>query len=105
MAIALTKTIQAPADELDTQINAYIASLVPGDDADPEDPVYEVTGVSVVAPAGGLPFALLSLSVQAAEESQPDDPQNEDPQNEDPQNEDPQAGDPPADNNNGGSGD
>ena len=105
MAIALTKIIQAPADELDTKINAYLASLVPGDDADPEDPVYEVTAVSVVAPAGGLPFALLSLSVQAAEESQPDDPQNDDPQNDDPQNDDPQAGDPPAANDNGGTGD
>ena len=78
MAIALTKIIQAPADELDTKINAYIASLVPGDDADPEDPVYEVTAVSVVAPAGGLPFALLSLSQKAAEsEVTPDDGGND----------------------------
>lgn len=72
MAIALTKTIQAPADELDTQINLYLASLVPGDDADPDDPVYECTGISVVAPCGGLPVALLSLSQKAADTA-PDD--------------------------------
>lgn len=74
MAIELTHVIQAPAEALDTQINAYLASLVPGDDADPEDPVYECTGISVVAPYGGLPVALLSLSQKAAEsDATPDD--------------------------------
>ena len=75
MAIELTHVIQAPAEALDTQINAYLASLVPGDDADPDDPVYECTGISVVAPCGGLPVALLSLSQKAAEsDATPDDP-------------------------------
>ena len=37
MAIELTHVIQASAEELDTQINAYLASLVPGEDADPDD--------------------------------------------------------------------
>lgn len=74
MAIELTHVIQAPAEELDTQINAYLASLVPGDDADPDDPVYECTGISVVAPCGCLPVALLSLSQKAAEsDATPDD--------------------------------
>ena len=74
MAIELTHVIQAPAEELDTQINAYLASLVPGEDADPEDPVYECTGISVVAPCGGQPVALLSLSQKAAEpDATPDD--------------------------------
>lgn len=72
MAIELTHVIQAPAEELDTQINAYLASLVPGEDADPDDPVYECTGISVVAPYGGLPVALLSLSQKAADTT-PDD--------------------------------
>ena len=78
MAIELTHVIQAPAEALDTQINAYLASLVPGDDADPEDPVYECTGISVVAPYGGLPVALLSLSQKAAEsDATPDDGGND----------------------------
>ena len=99
MAIELTHVIQAPAESLDTQINAYLASLVPGDDADPEDPVYECTGISVVAPYGGLPVALLSLSQKAAESDvTPDD-------GGDPQEGDPQEGDPPAGNNDGGEGD
>lgn len=74
MAIELTHVIQASADELDTKINTYLASLVPGEDADPDDPVYECTGISVVAPCGGLPVALLSLSQKAAESDvTPDD--------------------------------
>lgn len=74
MAIELTHVIQASAEELAGKINAYLASLVPGDDADPEDPVYECTGISVVAPCGGLPVALLSLSPKAAEpDATPDD--------------------------------
>lgn len=78
MAIELTHVIQASAEELDTKINAYLASLVPGDDADPEDPVYECTGISVVAPYGGLPVALLSLSQKAAEsDATPDDGGND----------------------------
>ena len=78
MAIELTHVIQAPAEELDTQINAYLASLVPGEDADPDDPVYECTGISVVAPCGGLPVALLSLSQKAAESDvTPDDGGND----------------------------
>lgn len=94
MAIELTHVIQAPAEALDTQINAYLASLVPGDDADPEDPVYECTGISVVAPYGGLPVALLSLSQKAAEsDATPDD--GGDPPSDG-------GGDPPAD---GGQGD
>ncbi len=76
MAIELTHVIQAPAEELDTQINAYLASLVPGEDADPDDPVYECTGISVVAPYGGLPVALLSLSQKAADTT-PDDGGND----------------------------
>ena len=76
MAIELTHVIQASAEELDTKINAYLASLVPGDDADPEDPVYECTGISVVAPCGGLPVALLSLSQKAADTT-PDDGGND----------------------------
>lgn len=76
MAIELTHVIQAPAEELDTQINAYLASLVPGEDADPDDPVYECTGISVVAPCGGLPVALLSLSQKAADTT-PDDGGND----------------------------
>lgn len=75
MAIELTHVIQASAEELDTKINAYLASLVPGDDADPDDPVYECTGISVVAPCGGLPVALLSLSQKAADT--PDDGGND----------------------------
>ena len=67
--------IQASAEELDTKINAYLASLVPGEDADPDDPVYECISISVVAPCGGLPVALLSLSQKAAEaDTTPDDP-------------------------------
>ena len=94
MAIELTHVIQAPAESLDTQINAYLASLVPGDDADPDDPVYECTGISVVAPYGGLPVALLSLSQKAAEsDTTPDD--GGDPPSDG-------GGDPPAD---GGQGD
>lgn len=77
MAIELTHVIQAPAEELDTQINAYLASLVPGEDADPDDPVYECTGISVVASCGGLPVALLSLSQKAADT--PDDGGNDNP--------------------------
>lgn len=78
MAIELTHVIQAPAEELDTQINLYLASLVPGEDADPDDPVYECTGISVVAPCGGLPVALLSLSPKAAESDvTPDDGGND----------------------------
>ena len=78
MAIELTHVIQASADELAGKINAYLASLVPGDDADPEDPVYECTGISVVAPCGGLPVALLSLSQKAAESDvTPDDGGND----------------------------
>ena len=78
MAIELTHVIQAPAEDLAGQINAYLASLVPGDDADPEDPVYECTGISVVAPYGGLPVALLSLSQKAAESDvTPDDGGND----------------------------
>jgi hypothetical protein len=73
MAIELTHVIQAPAEDLAGQINAYLASLVPGDDADPDDPVYECTGISVIAPCGGLPVALLSLSQKAADTT-PDDP-------------------------------
>lgn len=76
MAIELTHVIQAPAEELDTQINLYLESLVPGDDADPDDPVYECTGISVVAPCGGLPVALLSLSQKAADTT-PDDGGND----------------------------
>lgn len=72
MAIELTHVIQASAEELDIKINAYLASLVPGEDADPDDPVYECTGISVVAPCGGLPVALLSLSQKAADTT-PDD--------------------------------
>ena len=82
MAIELTHVIQASAEELDTKINAYLASLVPGDDADPDDPVYECTGISVVAPYGGLPVALLSLSQKAAESDvTPDDGGNSTPDN------------------------
>ena len=78
MAIELTHVIQAPAESLAAQINAYLASLVPGDDADPEDPVYECTGISVVAPYGGLPVALLSLSQKTAESDvTPDDGGND----------------------------
>lgn len=76
MAIELTHVIQASAEELDTEINTYLASLVPGEDADPDDPVYECTGISVVAPCGGLPVALLSLSQKAAEAT-PDDGGND----------------------------
>lgn len=80
MAIELTHVIQASAEELAGKINAYLASLVPGDDADPEDPVYECTGISVVAPYGGLPVALLSLSQKAAESDvTPDDGGNDNP--------------------------
>ena len=94
MAIELTHVIQAPAEELDTQINAYLASLVPGDDADPDDPVYECTGISVVAPYGGLPVALLSLSQKAAESDVTPDDGGDPPSD--------GGGDPPAD---GGQGD
>ena len=94
MAIELTHVIQAPAESLDTQINAYLASLVPGDDADPEDPVYECTGISVVAPYGGLPVALLSLSQKAAESDVTPDDGGDPPSD--------GGGDPPAD---GGQGD
>lgn len=76
MAIELTHVIQASADELAGKINAYLASLVPGDDADPDDPVYECTGISVVAPCGGLPVALLSLSQKTADIT-PDDGGND----------------------------
>ena len=76
MAIELTHVIQASAEELDTKINAYLASLVPGEDADPDDPVYECTGISVVASYGGLPVALLSLSPKAADTT-PDDGGND----------------------------
>ena len=80
MAIELTHVIQASAEELDTKINTYLASLVPGEDADPDDPVYECTGISVVAPCGGLPVALLSLSQKAAEsDTTPDDGGNDNP--------------------------
>lgn len=76
MAIELTHVIQASAEELDTKINAYLASLVPGEDADPDDPVYECISISVVAPCGGLPVALLSLSQKAADTT-PDDGGND----------------------------
>lgn len=78
MAIELTHVIQASAEELDTKINLYLASLVPGEDADPDDPVYECISISVVAPYGGLPVALLSLSQKAAEaDTTPDDGGND----------------------------
>lgn len=80
MAIELTHVIQAPAEALAGQINAYLASLVPGEDADPDDPVYECTGISLVAPCGGPPVALLSLSQKAAEsDTTPDDGGNDNP--------------------------
>lgn len=74
MAVSRVQIILPQSDltALNTAINAYITSLVPGDDADPEDPVYECTGVQIVAPAGGLPFAVISVSPKA-EEASPDD--------------------------------
>lgn len=108
MAVSRVQIIlpQSNLTALNTAVNAYIASLVPGDDADPEDPVYECTGVQIVAPAGGLPFAVISVSPKAEEVSPDDQTPSDDDQppadNQTPAGPTPSDDQTPADPDNGG---